>query len=66
MKGTINQTTVNGKKFTYWADYIDRATWAKDEETGEEKKISSSGYISNDLTVRKAIASVFHLPTFRK
>lgn len=66
MKGTINQTTVNGKKFTHWADYIDRATWAKDEETGEEKKISSSGYISNDLTVRKAIASAFHLPTFRK
>ena len=62
----MKSTTVNGITFEYWGDFVRRATMARNTETGEIKAISSSGYISNDLTVRKAIALVFHLPTFRK
>ena len=66
MKGTIRTTTVNGTIYEVWSDFIERATFAKNTETNEVKAISSSGYIKNDLTVRKAIACVFHLSTFRK
>lgn len=66
MKGTIHTTTVNGTKFNFWADFIYRGTFAENQETGEVKAISASGYIHNDLTVRKAIAAQFGLPTFRK
>lgn len=66
MTGTIRTTSVNGTAYEVWSDFIARATFAKNIETGEVKTISSSGYIHKDLTVRKAIACVFHLPTFRK
>lgn len=66
MTGTIRTTTVNKINFEVWSDFIKRGTFAKNAETGEVKQISSSGYVSNDLTTRKAIAIVFHLPTFRK
>lgn len=66
MTGTIRTTTVNGVVYEVWSDFIARATFAKNTETGEIKMVSSSGYISNDLTVRKAIAIVFQLSTFRK
>lgn len=59
------KTTIKGKTFIYWADFIMRCTYAKNS-SGEIKAISSSGYINNDLTVRKAIACAFNLPTFRK
>ena len=42
-----------------------RRTYAESED-GTVKAISSSGYISNDLTIRKEIAIMFHLPTFRR
>lgn len=58
-------THVNGKKFEVWGDFIKRGTFAKDEN-GTVKQLSASGYISNDLTVRKAIAIKFGLSTFRK
>lgn len=66
MKGEIRTTTVHGITFEVWSDFTARATFAKCAVTGEEKKISSSGYIRNNLTVRKAIASAFKLLTFRK
>lgn len=66
MQSTIRTTTVNGKAFEVWSDFIKRATFARDTETGEVKAISGSGYIRNDLTVRKEIAIRFGLPTFRK
>lgn len=66
MKGTICNTTIKGTKYSYWADFILRCTVARNEETGEEKTISYSGYIKNDLTVRKAIANAFCLDSFRK
>ena len=34
--------------------------------TGEERIIKRSGYLGNDLTIRKAVASAFKLPTFRR
>ena len=66
MIGTVRTFTVNGTEYNVWSDFIARSTFAKNTETGEIKTIKSGGYIHNDLTVRKAIAVVFHLPTFRK
>ncbi len=65
MKGQIKTTTVQGKNYKYWSDFIERATFAESED-GETKMICGGGYISNDLTVRKAIASSFNLSSFRK
>lgn len=59
-------TTVQGIKFTVWSDFIARATFAENTETGEVKAISSSGYVSNDLSIRKAIARRFGLASFRE
>lgn len=58
-------TTVNGKSYKVWSDYIMRGTYAQNED-GEVKCIKSSGYVSNDLSVRKAIMYAFRLETFRK
>lgn len=61
----MTENTVAGKSFTVEADYIKRGTFATDMSTGETKQISSNGYISRDITVRKAIAAAFRLPTFK-
>lgn len=66
MTGTIHTTTVQGTTYEHYADFIKRGTFARNNETGEVKQISYHGYISNDLTVRKAIASAFNLDSFRK
>lgn len=58
-------TTVNGETYTVWDNYKFRGTFAKNE-AGEVKQIKSNGYISNDLTTRKAIAASFNLKSFRK
>ena len=65
MKSSIRKTTVAGKTFTVWADYIIRGMCAEDEQ-GNIKKIHGSGYLNNELTTRKAIAAAWKLPTFRK
>ena len=65
MKGQIRMNQVAGKQYKVWSDFIARATFAEDEN-GVVKQISGSGYITNDLTVRKAIAYAFGLTTFRK
>ena len=66
MMGERTETQVAGIKFEHWADFIQRGCFAQNMETGEIKQISWNGYISNELTVRKAIASKFKLRTFRK
>ena len=66
MKGTITTTQVSGIQFEVYSDFIARGTFATNLQTGETKMIQCSGYIHRDLTVRKAIALVFGLPTFRK
>lgn len=65
IKSNTKTTTVAGQQYKVWSDYIMRATYAEDE-SGKIKRISGNGYISNDLTVRKAIAIAFRLSTFRK
>lgn len=66
MKNNIRTTTVNGTKYEVWSDFNARGTFAKNTVTGEEKQLCGSGYIHNDLTVRKAIAARFNEKTFRK
>lgn len=65
MRSNIKTTQVAGKTFTVWSDYIKRGTYAADEN-GTEKRIAGGSYLGNDLTIRKAIAASFQLPTFRK
>ena len=65
MKTNTRTTTVEGKTYTVWGDFIARGTFAENE-AGEAKQISYGGYVHNDLTVRKAIARTFGHKTFRK
>ena len=65
MRSNIKTTQVAGKTFTVWSDYIKRGTYAADKN-GTEKRIAGGSYLGNDLTIRKAIAASFQLPTFRK
>ena len=65
MKSAITTTTVQGQTYEVWSDYIARATFAKNAE-GVVKMIRGSGYLSNDLSIRKAIADCFGLSSFRK
>ena len=66
MKGSIKTTQVSGIEFEVYSDFIARSTFATNMQTGETKLIRSNGYLSNELAIRKAIATAFHLPTFRK
>lgn len=65
MKGTIKNITVGGKVYKVWSDFIARGTFAENEN-GEVKQIKSSGYLNNELSIRKAIAVFFGLGSFRK
>lgn len=65
MTGTIKTTTVAGKTYKVWSDFIQRATYASNE-AGETRRICGGGYLRNDLTIRKAISYAFQTGTFRK
>ena len=65
MKSKTTTTTVAGKTYTVWSDYMKRGTYAADEN-GTEKRICGGSYLNNELTIRKAIAASFGLATFRK
>lgn len=67
MKGTVKTITMNKgtRTFKVWADFIQRGMFAEDEN-GTVKKIHGSGYLNNELTIRKAIANTFGLESFRK
>jgi hypothetical protein len=65
MTGRITEHTVQGKTYKVWADYIMRCMYAQNE-AGETKRIHGSGYLSNDLTIRKAIRYAYGLDSFRK
>lgn len=65
MKTNYKITNVQGTEFRVYSDFIARATYAENTETGEVKVIKSSGYLSNDLSIRKAIACCFGLASFR-
>ena len=65
MKSNMRIVTVNGKTYRVWADYIIRGMCAEDEN-GKNKKIHGNGYLSNELSIRKAIAACFGLQTFKE
>lgn len=59
---TMNKGT---RVFKVWSDFIQRGMFAEDEN-GTVKQIKSSGYLSNELSIRKAISNAFDLESFRK
>lgn len=63
---TYTYTTVNGKTYYVVSDSFLRSTKARDILTGETKTLREGGYLTNNLSIRKAIASAFGLPTFKK
>lgn len=67
MKGTVETITMNKgtRTFKVYADFINRGMFAEDEN-GIVKCIKLNGYLNNELSIRKAIASVFGLESFRK
>lgn len=58
-------TTVAGETYIVWDNFAMRGTFAQNE-AGEIKQIKFRGYVSKDLSVRKAIQAAFNLDTFRK
>lgn len=60
------ETTVQGVRYLVWADFMLRGMRAQNAETGEVRTIKRGGYVSKDLTARKAIAAAFGLDSFRK
>lgn len=66
LTGKTEFTTVQGVRFEHFPDFITSATYAVNLETGEMKCIHKCGYLSKDLSVRKAIANVFGFASFRK
>lgn len=60
------ETTVQGVRYLVWADFMLRGMRAQNTETGEIRVIKRGGYITKDLTARKAIAAAFNLSSFRK
>lgn len=58
-------TTVAGETYIVWDNFMMRGTFAQNK-AGEIKQIKFRGYVSKDLSVRKAIQAAFNLDTFRK
>lgn len=76
IQGSSHETMVDGIKFTHFSDFKDRATYAAPTNTvkkengriisGDFVRIHGSGYISDDLKVRKAIANAYGFTNFGK
>ena len=60
------ETMVNGERFVFVSSRYLLGTFAQRVSDGRIEQISKGRYISSDLTVRKAIAGYFGLPTFRR
>ena len=58
MKTNERTVTVNGTEYTVYSDFIKRGTYAVNP-AGIEKTLRSSGYLSSDKSVKKAIKIVF-------
>lgn len=65
MTGTVRTITVQGESYEVWSDFCNRCTYAKNS-AGVTKRLKDQGYIHNELTVRKAIATCFGHNSFRK
>lgn len=57
--GHIKIYEINGKKYKVYSDFSKRATIAEDVETGEKHNLSSSGYITNERTIKERIKMYF-------
>ena len=66
MKFARGTTQVAGITFSIFTDFNLRGQTAINHATGEERIIKLNGYVRNELSVRKAIAAAFDLPTFRR
>lgn len=70
---TINYTiptravkvTVSDTNFLVWGDFIHRGTIAYNTETKEAQWIREGGYLTNELSIRRAISITFGLPLYR-
>ena len=58
MEANVRNIEVSGRNFRVWSDFIKRGTFAQDDK-GEVKQLSGSGYISAERTVKKAIRRMF-------
>ena len=58
MKINERTVTVNNTEYTVYSDYTRRGTYAVNP-AGVEKALRSSGYLSNERGVKKAIKLVF-------
>ena len=58
MKGNVRNIEVNGRQFKVWSDFIERGTFAENEN-GEVRQLKDGGYISAERTVKKAIKRYF-------
>jgi len=66
MTGTKTYHKVDGRTFMVWSDFVMRATYAQEIGSMEMRRIHGGGYLSNELSIRKAIANTFGLKSFRK
>lgn len=60
------ETMANGERFVFVSSRYLNGTFAQRISDGRIEQISKGRYISNDLTVRKAIQGYYGLPTFRR
>lgn len=58
MKINERTVTVNGTEYTVYSDLTKRGTYAVNP-AGVEKALRSSGYLSSENSVKKAIKTVF-------
>lgn len=58
MKANVRNIEVNGRNFKVWSDFIQRGTFAENEN-GEIKRLCGGGYISAERTVKREIKRVF-------
>ena len=65
MKIARGTTQVAGIEFSIFSDFALRGMTAKNNATGEVRIIKRSGYLTTDLSIRKAVAAAFDLTTFR-
>ena len=66
LEGDVHETTVQGETYEYWCNFVGRNTYALRVSDGDYAVIKDSGYLSRDLSVRKAIAASFGLGSFRR
>lgn len=58
MRTNVRNIEVKGQQFKVWSDFIQRGTFAENEN-GEIKQLHGSGYIHAERTVKKAIRTAY-------